>query len=291
VAETSTFLKSWMPGTIEEVLTWLQPVVCLQKEVLINGHDVNKTLYIMVAGSLQASSAVEAVGGGKSFKANGGNANVQPKSFKGGNRQSTWKQKLQVYMIEKTGACVGLANPFEPPQRLPFMVTSLKRSVMLTFARQDLLHLLDMCSPAQSESVCQALRTEHNMILESLKSRDTKVGKIGKEETMGGFRGKEDQGKDEPVERSTSLDMARLGQLEDDVATCVEQMSALYAQAKTIPRVVASLKRSLGDKVPAFEGAASSVHSSLSGESRLVDERDDANTDEVDELRRAVCDS
>jgi len=129
------------------------------------------------------------------------------------------------------------------------------------------------------------------MILESLKSRDTKVGKIGKEETMGGFRGKEDQGKDEPVERSTSLDMARLGQLEDDVATCVEQMSALYAQAKTIPRVVASLKRSLGDKVPAFEGAASSVHSSLSGESRLVDERDDANTDEVDELRRAVCDS
>jgi len=221
----------------------------------------------MVSGSMQATSTAppdtKAAPAGK------------PTGSMKKNRASTWKQKLQVYMLEKPGAVIGFACPSDLPAPLPFVVNAIKRSDVFTLERAHLNYLFDMVPAKEAGRVKDALRAEHNLILDALKTRDTKALRdSANEQTARSVA-------PEPVQRVRDMDIRRLKQLETDVSDTAEAMAALVSQAKQLPKLVAALRAKLGDKAPVWPPA-----SNESATQQPLDERDDTNTDEVDGMGR-----
>lgn len=142
-------------------------VVALQKETLISQSDPCTRLYILRSGALQAAASE------KLLLASSTVATRQTASKMA--RSSTWKQKMQVTphsttryqiqhchlmrlladhgpcwqlrMIERPGDVICCRSPYEPPQPLPFQITSLKRSTLVAMHMQVCKMLLQLHCP------------------------------------------------------------------------------------------------------------------------------------------------
>jgi len=177
-------------------------------------------------------------------------------------RQSGWKQKMQVRMIERPGEVVCPASPFAPPKPLPFQVTSLKRSTLLAIQMQDMKKVLGMVSDEQAQRICETMATEHRNILLSVQPK-------AKEPKGGGAPG-DTSSRESGVEaepevndrRSTALfdehdfSEKRLRALEVEIDRCITSMSQLHEQAKAIPRMVQALSTMQGKPLHPMPPAA-----------------------------------
>lgn len=153
IVPISPLLRMLEQPVLHELLKFVKVVISLQKETLINQADPCTRLYILRQGSLQAAAAARLLSA----------ASPSAKSTKAA-RQSTWKQKMQVRMIERPGDLICCRSPYEPPQPLPFEITSTKRSVLLAIHMQDLHMILDMVSRPQSEAICKVMNAEHMQV-------------------------------------------------------------------------------------------------------------------------------
>ena len=253
VVTESPLLKLIETPVLHELLKYVKMMVSLQKETLINQSDPCTRLYILRSGSLQASATDKLM-----QQAQAGNEPERKAKSKGG-RQSNWKQKMQVRMIERPGEVICCNSPYEPPHPLPFQVTSLTKTTLLAIHMQDLLTVLDMVSSHQSDAVCRQMQKDHQTILKSVMPKSKDASSIRESRAMDdGDDGKprdsivgDPNGDGSPLGKPRhgermSFDEGdfgerRLNNLERDVERCIANMAELHQAAKAIPRMVAAL--------------------------------------------------
>ena len=254
VIQESPFLKCIDTPVLHELLKYVKTVISLQKETVINQSDPCTRLYILRTGSLQASATDKLM-----KQATGGGDPPEERKTKGKMaKQSTWKQKMQVRMIERPGELICAASPFDPPQPLPFQITSLSKTTLLAIHIQDLLTVLDIVSEKQVDAVCKQMRKEHQNILLSVmpKTKDPNLrdSRVSCEDGQSSERSPVRLSEAEPrksevaSDKRLSFDEGDLGErrlqmLERDIDKCIASMAALHRQAKAIPRMVEALSK------------------------------------------------
>ena len=129
VVPDSPLLRIIDKPCLHELLKMVKVVISMQKETLVNQSDLCQRVYILRQGSLQASATEKLMQQAQQ------NAAPQRQATKM-SRQSGWKQKMQVRMIERPGEVICPASPFDAPKTLPFQITSLKRSTLLAIQMQ-----------------------------------------------------------------------------------------------------------------------------------------------------------
>jgi hypothetical protein len=292
----SPMLKLVETPVLHEMLRHMKVVVSLQKETLINQNDPCTRVYILRAGSLQASAT------DKLMQQAAGAAQASRQSHAKLARQSTWKQKMQVRMIERPGDVISPASPFEAAQPLPFQLTSLKRSTLLAIHMQDLLQVLDISSQEQAEAVCKAIARAHREILLSVmpKSKDNpRESHASVRESRYGDPRESVRDVDEKAEfevgrRRSSLSEGDLGErrlaaLEADLDRCISSMAALHSQAKAIPRMVQALSAMYGKPMqPMGAAAMAALKKPGAVGSATATTASSAADDEIDALRKEV---
>lgn len=262
--QDSPLLRVFETPVVHELLRYFKLVVSLQKETLINQSDPCTRFYLLRAGSLQASATDKLMremqkGGDQAAAAAPGKSKL--------NRQSsTWKAKMQVRMIERPGDVICCASPFDPPQPLPFQVTSLKRTTLIVVHMKDLLTILDIVSEKQVDSVCKAMQAEHRNILLSVMPK-TKEKAANSPDVPGNLRTSA-RFEDVPAVVESPRDPSsapgpdadfseeRLSALERDIDKCISAMAALHTQAAQIPRIVQELSRRHGKPMQPMGAAA-----------------------------------
>ena len=171
------------------------------------------------------------------------------------------KAKMQVRMIEKPGDMICCASPFEPPQPLPFQITSLKRTVLLSLHMQDLLTILDMVNEAQTEAICKAMHAEHRNILLSVmpktkpgSEQSTRESRMDAEPDTSMAEG----GQDMPKASFDDKDLSepRLHALEGEIDRVIKAMGELHKEARQIPRLVHALSQMHGKPLQPMGPAA-----------------------------------
>jgi len=128
------------------MLSKLRSEVCLAKETLLAPGQLCSEVYLLVRGVLQGQP-----GDGGADKKRGG--------FKG---------KLAFRAIEKTGALIGMRDPFEKDFRYPFHVVSVKQAQMVALSAKDLLEVFAMDNRADIEGICEVLEKEFSDIQQAL---------------------------------------------------------------------------------------------------------------------------
>jgi len=249
---------------VSEVLRYLKVCISLPKEVLIHASDVTNRLYMLKQGSLQAQATEappDADGEGKKKKA----ASKQA-------RASTWKQKMQVKMIEAPGSVICCADPYRSLKPLPFSVSSLSRSLLVYISYGDLLgQIFSICSAEQVKEILKVMAAQHKSIAEALtaKTRGTKAeasdknlldasghGAADAELARRSSSSLEGKGDMKGVGGGVNLSDARMGQLEADVDSQCEQMADVLKMAQLIPRMVKHMAAAKGQPMPHMPPAA-----------------------------------
>ena len=253
VVQESNLLKAIEKPVLHELLKYVKVVVSLQKETLVHQSDPCTRMYIMRAGSLQASATDKLM----QQSAGGDSAPAAGKGKKALGRQTTgWKQKMQVRMIEKPGDIICCASPYEPPQPLPFQVTSLKRTTLLSIHMQDLLAILDIVSEAQTEAICKQMQREHRNILLSVmpKQKNTDASTRESRVDADGGAGR-DSVADQPQHfGERDLSERRLNQIETEIDRVIGAMKELHHEARQLPRLVQALSAMQGKPLPSGMG-------------------------------------
>lgn len=260
VVQESPLLKVIDAPVLHELLKYVKVVVSLQKETLIHQSDPCTRVYILRGGSLQLSATDKLM---QQAQNEGKMASPDTKQSKA---KKTGKAKMQVRMIERTGSVICCASPFEPPQPLPFQVTSLKRTTLLSLHMQDLLTILDMVSEKQQTAICKSMHAEHRDLLLSVMPK-TKGG--GADQSSRDSRVDNDPMPsaldDSPKEQFDEKDLSerRLQALEVDIDRVISAMAELHKEARQIPRLVQALahlhKKPLGPMGPHATAALSAT--------------------------------
>ena len=306
VVQESPLLRVFEVPVLHELLRYVKTVVSLQKETLINQSDPCTRMYILRAGSLQASATERLMQQTQGDGGMTGGASEKRKSKAGG--KGNWKQKMQVRMIERPGEVICCASPHDPPHPLPFQVTSLSKTTLLAIHMQDLITVLGLCSEPQKQLVCKQMAKEHQNILRSVmpktkdpNMRDSRVS-IGDADAM--ERSPDRHSATDMSARRSSTRMSvsdgagapdsdfgerRLAALEADIDRCIRSMAMLHKQARAIPRMVAVLSRMHNRPVQPMSGAAEAAVKS--GKQLGGSPQSPAHDSELDELQREMADA
>ena len=128
------------------MLSKLRSEVCLAKETLLAPGQLCSELYLLVRGVLQVQPGDE---GGNTTK----KAGFKGKTF---------------FPIEKTGALVGMRDPFEKDCRYPFHVIAVKQAQLVALSAKDLLEVFAMDYRTDIEAICDVLEKEFNDVHQAL---------------------------------------------------------------------------------------------------------------------------
>jgi len=120
------------------MLSKLRSEVCLAKETLLAPGQLCSEVYLLVRGVLQA----------------------QPGEEGGDKKKGGFKGKVTFRAIEKTGALVGMRDPFEKDFRYPFNVVAVKQAQMVALSAKDLLEVFAMDNRTDIEGICEVLEKE-----------------------------------------------------------------------------------------------------------------------------------
>jgi len=137
LVQTSPIFQRVSHECCRVMLSKLRSEVCLAKETLLAPGQLCSEVYLLVRGVLQGQPGEDA------DKKKGG--------FKG---------KMAVRAIERTGALVGMRDPFEKDFRYPFHVVAVKQAQMVALSAKDLLEVFAMDNRADIEGICEVLEKE-----------------------------------------------------------------------------------------------------------------------------------
>jgi len=149
--QTCPLFKRVSIECVRVMLGKLHSEVCLAKETLLAPGQLCSELYLLVRGVLR----------------------VQPGEGDGkGGTGSMRKSKMLFRMIEKSGAPVGMRDPFEKDYRFPFHVVAVKQAQLLTFTAKDMMEVFAMDNRHDIEAICDVLEKEFEDINSAL-NKDT----------------------------------------------------------------------------------------------------------------------
>lgn len=146
-----------------QILTLLKPGIALKKQALVLGGHFSATVYVLIKGTLQVSIA-------QGFEEESQGERSQ--STRAPSKGRSFKDKLKVRMLERTGAIIPHAfNIYEGPKASAFNVSSVLQSRFVTFDAKELVRILDQHDEFNSEIVAGALSKEYLGLVDSLKGR------------------------------------------------------------------------------------------------------------------------
>jgi len=132
---------------VRVMLSKLRSEVCLAKETLLAPGQLCSEVYLLVRGVLQGQPVDD---GGADKKKSG------------------FKNKMLFRPIDKTGALVGMRDPFEKDFRYPFHVVAVKQAQLVALSAKDLLEVFAMDNRNDIEAICEVLEKEHNDVAQAL---------------------------------------------------------------------------------------------------------------------------
>jgi len=111
--------------------------VCLAKETLLSAGQLCNEVYVLIRGVLQVQRSDD--------------------SEKG---KETSRTKPIFRAIEKTGALVGMRDPFEKDCRFPFNVVAVKQAQLVSISGRDLMDVFAMDNRSDIEAICDVMDKE-----------------------------------------------------------------------------------------------------------------------------------
>ena len=75
-----------------------------------------------------------------------------------------FKNKMLFRPIDKTGALVGMRDPFEKDFRYPFHVVAVKQAQLVALSAKDLLEVFAMDNRNDIEAICEVRGTEQSEV-------------------------------------------------------------------------------------------------------------------------------
>jgi len=211
---------------VRVMLSKLRQEVCLAKETLLAPGQLCSEVYLLVRGVLQAQPGPEAEGA---------------KGKKGGA-----KGKMLFRAIEKTGALVGMRDPFEKDFRYPFHVIAVKQAQMVALSAKDLLEVFAMDNRADIEAICEVLEKEYNDISHAL---------VRGQDGAGGRRNSADL-KDQVVSGAAASNLgtplsdheevhSRISVIEETLRMCDSEIRSIQEHLHLLPQLCELLNISL----------------------------------------------
>lgn len=156
LVQTSPIFQRVSHECVRVMLSKLRSEVCLAKETLLAPGQLCSELYVLVRGVLQVQPGEE------------GDRQTKKAGFKG----------KTFFPIEKTGALVGMRDPFEKDCRYPFHVLAVKQAQLVALSAKDLLEVFAMDNRTDIEAICDVLEKEFNDVHQALiKGQDTAGGR------------------------------------------------------------------------------------------------------------------
>jgi len=141
VVQNSAMFSRVSQECVRVMLSKLRGEMCLPKETLLNSGQICNEVFVLQRGVLQ----------------------VQPGESGGGGKKGA-KGKMLFRAIEKTGALVGMRDPFEKDYRYPFNVVAIKQAHLVALTGKDLLEVFAMDNRADIEAICEVLDKEYSDI-------------------------------------------------------------------------------------------------------------------------------
>ena len=152
---------------------------------------------------------------------------------------------------------MGLSEPMQRPIVYPFLVTALKTTKLMTISSADLRDVLATFHGADADSLCECLRADHKMSIETLKPRRGRAAPMAvASEAAAAAAGP--KGADSRVNGGDTsaagaelelaeLGLGKLGAFEEQLGSCFSTLESLQAQTSTLP----AMKSLLADLVKA----------------------------------------
>lgn len=240
-----------------QILGLLRPAVALKKSTVITGRQFNGSLYILLKGTLQVSSAPGEEGKttDRSAKPDTSPAMGRSKSASGDEmkrkltRSNTkgFKDKLKVRMLEKPGAIIPLENIDEGAKASPFSVFAVTRCNLLTIESGPLRGVLGAFPPADVEVVKKELIKEFNGLTDSLKMNRNADGslRMSKVDSEDGSGSKAAAKRPSVTERASVTES--VARMEAETAMLIKQVEELTKKATVLPAILKVLQTRMGD--------------------------------------------
>ena len=245
--KTSPIFVGVSSECVRVILSKLRSEVCLAKETLIAGGQLCNEVYLLVRGVLQVQldadgekGAAKAGGGG-----GGGGGAKKPAGGKMG--------RLAFKAIEKTGALVGMRDPFEKDCRYPFHVTAVKQAQLVVLSAKDLMDVFSMDNRNDIEAICEALEKEHSDIATAL----AKGSDQGGDGRRGSRTGRRRSSHDATARSMLSGHMSdheevhsRLAVIDDTLRTCDAEIRTIQEHLQLLPQLCELLNISMSGNEP-----------------------------------------
>lgn len=125
---------------VRVVLSKLRSEVCLAKETLLAPGQLCSEVFLLVRGVLQCQPAED------------------------DQKVLGRRGKLASRAIERTGALVGMRDPFHKDFRYPFHVVAVKQAQLMAMSSKDLHEVFSMGHRPDIDSICEVLEREYEVV-------------------------------------------------------------------------------------------------------------------------------
>jgi len=225
VVQNSAMFSRVSQECVRVMLGKLRGEMCLPKETLLNSSQICNEVFVLQRGVLQ----------------------VQP-GDSGGGKKGGAKGKMLFRAIEKTGALVGMRDPFEKDYRYPFIVIAIKQAHLVALTGKDLLEVFAMDNRADIEAICEVLDKEYSDIEAALLKGQEGIA-ARRSSTSRQSRRRSSQGNSDASQLATasatlSNPMSdpdevhlRLGAIEDSVRAATSEIAGIKTHLANLPQL------------------------------------------------------
>jgi len=211
---------------VRVLLSKLRSDVVLSKENLLTKGQLCIDLFILVRGAMHVNKPSDTEGDGKKRS------------------KSLGKKDKHFRAIEKTGAIVGIRDPFEKEFRYPFLVTAVKQVQVAMVSAKDLHEVFAMDNRSDIESICETLKKEFITIAKALGVEDEAGGAAS---LATGYQLHQEKKAAAARARSSSIASIdsnegatlheRVKQIEDVVRMCNAEVREIRQDLKLLPQL------------------------------------------------------
>jgi len=281
------FLSKAGDMLLKRILELIKPTIAMKKQVILRGNQYDAMIYLLVKGSLQVSMTPPTATAAAEASRNTDDSSERdsPNYKKCSSKMSklmsdapstpssmceasftrqqsrsskmmqshSWKSKMRVRMLEKTGAIVAPADVFAGKRKSRFEVNATSQSHYCTIDCTDLARVLDSYPQAEAAVVSDSLAEEHKALVKSLEKRDTKTTideeedstRMSRRSTIGA--GKAPVRLRSAEERKDPVIIAgRVEALEARMESVLLQVGQFKAMATLLPTIHAALQQRSG---------------------------------------------
>jgi len=159
------------------------------------------------------------------------------------------KPVLMFRMIEKAGSIIGHIDPFQREvPRYPFLVTAVRQSHLVSLSRVDVLDVLSNFEGEDCNNVLKVLRDEHQHTVSSLTDKREKQVALAAAENAAAETPQNQDEKSMPSQETLQTLRARVTDMEQKLAQCVDDMQAARECTEVLPHLVFLVNAAAADQ-------------------------------------------